>query len=74
MKTNQATSKWLREYRAGKRSGRLHDYRDRLCGENLVKMRTGIEQGMPLVRAYWLGYEVGLREQGTIVFAEGVQS
>jgi hypothetical protein len=56
-------TRWLKEYRAGRQSGLLHNDSDPLCQDNLRKMQLGIKNDVSLVRAYWKGYKTGYNER-----------
>jgi hypothetical protein len=62
------------EFEAGRQSGLLHDYNDRLCRDNERKMNHALsDKTTPvLIRVYWEGYKQGMPVIDVQVMVNGV--
>ena len=52
-----------KEFKAGYKSGILHDINDSLCRDNIRKMELGKMALELAVQSYWQGYSAALRER-----------
>jgi len=50
-----------KEYLAGVASGLVHLPKDELCKQNVIKIKSAIDDhSRPMVQAYWRGYKDGM--------------